>query len=851
MHPLKPYFLGTRAPPHPRVTTLPEDVPHGRHRHHRHDHAAPDVLRDARATSRSATTSSARRCGSPGSCRPTASASTPSDIWITVFAGDDELGLGPDEEAIEAWLEVGVPRERIVECPRSENFWQVGPTGPCGPCSELYLDRGVEFGKPDDLPGGDNERFLEYWNLVFMQFDQNPVNTLTPLPAQEHRHRPRAQPAGGDPPGQGDGVRDRPVRAADRARRGAVRARATARTSRPTGRCGCSPTTRRAMTFLIADGVVPSNEDRGYVLRRIMRRAIQQGRSARARPGLPVRYADRVTELMGDEYPELHEQRDSIQKWLASEEEGFGRTLEQGLQAARRADRARARDRRGGDRGRRRVPAARHLRLPDRPDARARRRARPRRRRGGLRGADGGAARRARAPAPAATAGGERTARAGARARRQRRLRDRLRRLRDDRRRRRRSARSRATTDGVLVKLVESPFYATGGGQVADSGYVECAGRRLPRAGRGRAAARRRPGARRSCPSAGTLEVGERVHAHVDRAARHATECNHTATHLLHAALRQRLGDARPAGRLVRRARQAALRLHPRQRADAEELADVEDQVNGWILESQPVRALTTTLEEARAARRDGAVRREVRRRRADGRGRRRLVLARAVRRHARPHDRRDRAVQDPQRDLERRQRAPDRGAHRAGGGRADARARPRARRGRGGAARARPSRSPTRSTELRARVRELERAARQARPNDAVDVDALAAARRRARRSARAGRRACEARRRQGAARGRRPAQGQARRRGDRARQRRRGPRRPGRERRARRSSSAACGPARSSGWPRPWSAAAAAGATRWRAPAGATRRAPEASRLPRGDRGRARRATSSRCAS
>ena len=101
-----------------------------------------------------------------------------------MFAGDDELGLGPDEEAIEAWLEVGVPRERIVECPRSENFWQVGPTGPCGPCSELYLDRGLEFGSPDDLPGGENERFLEYWNLVFMQFDQNPVNTLTPLPAK-------------------------------------------------------------------------------------------------------------------------------------------------------------------------------------------------------------------------------------------------------------------------------------------------------------------------------------------------------------------------------------------------------------------------------------------------------------------------------------------------------------------------------------------------------------------------------------------------------------------------------------------------------------------------------------------
>src|SRR5688500_1902381 len=103
-------------------------------------------------------------------------------IWITVFEGDEELGLGPDEEAIDAWLAVGVPRERIVLLPRSENFWQAGPTGPCGPCSELYLDRGLEFGVESDLPGGENERFLEYWNLVFMQYNQEPEGVLTPLP---------------------------------------------------------------------------------------------------------------------------------------------------------------------------------------------------------------------------------------------------------------------------------------------------------------------------------------------------------------------------------------------------------------------------------------------------------------------------------------------------------------------------------------------------------------------------------------------------------------------------------------------------------------------------------------------
>src|SRR6185437_5623798 len=93
-----------------------------------------------------------------------------------------------DQEAIGLWEQVGVPAERIVACPRSENFWQAGSSGPCGPCSELYVDRGAHIGTPGDLPGGENERFLEYWNLVFMQYDQHPgadgASTLTELPAR-------------------------------------------------------------------------------------------------------------------------------------------------------------------------------------------------------------------------------------------------------------------------------------------------------------------------------------------------------------------------------------------------------------------------------------------------------------------------------------------------------------------------------------------------------------------------------------------------------------------------------------------------------------------------------------------
>src|SRR5215211_8713358 len=106
------------------------------------------------------------------------------DIWITVFGGDDELGLGPDEEAIEAWRALGIPDERIVLLGRDDNFWQSGPTGPCGPSSELYLDRGADFGPDTDRPGDDTERFLEFWNLVFMQYELQAAGVLTPLPAK-------------------------------------------------------------------------------------------------------------------------------------------------------------------------------------------------------------------------------------------------------------------------------------------------------------------------------------------------------------------------------------------------------------------------------------------------------------------------------------------------------------------------------------------------------------------------------------------------------------------------------------------------------------------------------------------
>jgi alanyl-tRNA synthetase len=534
------------------------------------------------------------------------------DIWITVFAGDEELGLGPDEEAIEAWLAVGIPRERIVECPRSENFWQMGPTGPCGPCSELYLDRGLDFGKPDDLPGGDNERFLEYWNLVFMQFEQDPVNVLTPLPAKNidtglGLNRLAAILQDKETVFETDQFSPLIALGEELSGRRYGEDFAIDRALRVLADHG------RAMTFLLADGVVPSNEDRGYVLRRIIRRAILQGRqSLQLESGFLQRYAELVTELMAGEYGELHAERDTVRRWLSSEEQSFSRTLiqgsrilgekitaalESGAEGISAADAFMLHDTYGFPFDLTLELVAQHDLGVDEEGFEAlmdnqRRRARASSGRGRADEAlrDQALSLSGQAGFSTEFVGYETTEREttiGAVE------------LESD------AVRAESGDGGgpgparVLVKLVESPFYATGGGQVADSGYIECADGDcrarvddVVRLGDDQVAV--------LVPEHGTFVPGERIHAHVDRAARHATECNHTATHLLHAALRARLGDhVHQAGSYVGPDRLRFDFSHT-SAMTADELRDVENTVNQWILRDQPVHALTTTYEEAR-----------------------------------------------------------------------------------------------------------------------------------------------------------------------------------------------------------------------------------------------------------
>jgi len=517
----------------------------------------------------------------------------PEKIWATVFGGDEELGLGPDEEAIEIWKSVGMPEERIVLLGREDNFWQAGPSGPCGPCSELYLDRGEGFGGAGERPGDDTDRFLEFWNHVFMTYDLSPEGVLSELPMRNidtGMGLDRMAAILQDAPSvfETDLVRPLIALAEELSGRSYGEGGAVTRAMRIVADHS------RGAAFLIADGVVPSNEDRGYILRRIMRRAIQQGRTLGLEAPWLGRFAERTIEIMAEAYPELASERATIARWVGDEEESFGRTLERGTELLERLVSEAKQS------GTSWIDAGDAFKLHDTygfpydltKELLAER---------GLSVDDGGfeelmEEQRQRARVGAATAHGS-----------------------EDRHEKVLAFAAeapptrfvgyetlRATTglaavaadDGrALVKLEDSPFYAEGGGQVADSGVlrwdgVEARVLDVYRVGDDQAL---------EVEAAGGVEAGVAVEALVDHETRHATMRNHTATHLLHAALRERLGDhVRQAGSAVRPGKLRFDFTHGQALA-AEDLVAIEDRVNEWVKASRPVRWLEMERGEAEA----------------------------------------------------------------------------------------------------------------------------------------------------------------------------------------------------------------------------------------------------------
>ncbi len=507
-------------------------------------------------------------------------------IWVSVHAGDPELELGPDQEAIDLWEAIGMPPERIVPLPSSENFWSVGGPGPCGPDSEIYYDWGEETGcgAPDCLPGCTRcERFLEVWNLVFMSYELHADGTLSPLPSQnidtglglERMARVLQQvPSVYDTDGyqlimawiaaqSGVGYGDSPD---------------ATKAHRVLADHG------RGMTFLVGDGVTPSNEGRGYVLRRIIRRAVQHGlRIGLRTPFLPG-LAGVVIEQMEAAYPQLTEQADAIRRILGAEEERFAETLERGMALFEEA--AAGGSVSGEDAFTLQatygfpieltVELARERGLTVDEEAYARLMAEHRE----VSRAGGGKGESQRA-AEIALAAGFRTDFVG-------------------------WEKTEVLTqigaleeleDGLFfAKLYESPFYPEGGGQVSDAGELRAEdGSRAVL----RSAYRLDDDQVLLCEGSG-FSAGDRVEAVVPWRVRFPTMANHTATHLLHEALREVLGDhVHQAGSAVRPDKLRFDFSHP-QALTAEERSAVEERVNEAVFENHPVRTFIVPIEEAR-----------------------------------------------------------------------------------------------------------------------------------------------------------------------------------------------------------------------------------------------------------
>ena len=502
-------------------------------------------------------------------------------VWVSVHAGDPGLGLGPDEEAIGHWERIGMPPERIVPLPSSENFWSVGGPGPCGPDSEMYWDWGAEVGCGNDdcLPGCTRcERFLEFGNLVFMSYELHADGKLTELPTKnidtgwglERVARVVQQvPSVYDT----DGYRlimDWVEQQSGAAYGSSADATKAHRVLADHG---------RGMTFIVAEGVSPSNEGRGYVLRRIIRRATQHGLRIGMKPPFLPGLADVVIEQMGPAYPELVEHRDEIHRVLAAEEERFGETLERGMaifeEVAAKGELTaedvfnlqttygfpvELTEELGRERG---------LAFNDEEYTRLMEEHREVSRSASITAT----ARVGLAGPPTEFVGYEQL-----------------------------DVRTAITAyadlgDGCFqIKLAESPFYPAGGGQVTDAGWIE-----------------KDDGSRADLVDAWRLEhdqqlifegegfaEGDRVRAVVPWIVRYPTMANHTATHLLHKVLQEVLGDhVRQAGSAVRPDKLRFDFTHPSP-LSPEERDEVEKRVNERVFANLPVRIFETPLEEAR-----------------------------------------------------------------------------------------------------------------------------------------------------------------------------------------------------------------------------------------------------------
>jgi alanyl-tRNA synthetase len=496
-----------------------------------------------------------------------------------------------DDEAEQIWIEeIGFPKERISRLDE-DNFWQMGETGPCGPCSEIFYDHGPEVpGGPPGSEDDDLDRYIEIWNLVFMQYNRDASGEMTPLP------KPSVD--------TGMGL-ERIAAVLQGVHSNYEIDLFQALINRAADIIGCEDRSAsslrviadhiRSCAFLIADGVLPGNEGRSYVLRRIMRRAIRHGHKLGASGLFLHQLVQTLADEMGDAYPELREKQQQITAAIRGEEEQFARTLEQGMGIL---DEALA-DMQGTV-----IPGEVVFRLYDtfgfpvdltndiarerdlaldmdgyeRCMAEQRRRSKE----SGSFSVDyndvlridgetvftGYDSDTGSGTVVALLRGSETVEMLG------------------------------GGESGVVI-LDRTPFYAESGGQVGDSGYLSADGLRLEVTDTSKAQGHHLHHVR---VLDGTVRVGDTLNATIDNDLRQQTRLNHSATHLLHAALRTVLGEhVEQRGSLVDAQRLRFDISHP-EAITAQELQRVEDLVNAQIRANTPVTTELMTMDAARAA---------------------------------------------------------------------------------------------------------------------------------------------------------------------------------------------------------------------------------------------------------
>ncbi|WP_330216340.1 alanine--tRNA ligase [Pseudomonas sp. AM8] len=510
-------------------------------------------------------------------------------LWVTVYATDDE--------AYDIWTkEIGVPVERMIRIGdnkgapyASDNFWTMGDTGPCGPCTEIFYDHGADiWGGPPGSPEEDGDRYIEIWNNVFMQFNRTADGVLHPLPA----------------PSVDTGMGLERISAVMQHVHSNYEIDLfTNLLSASAAAIGCANESQsslkvvsdhiRSCGFLIADGVLPSNEGRGYVLRRIIRRACRHGNKLGATGSFFYKIVAALVAEMGDAFPELKQQQDNIERVLKAEEEQFSKTLEHGLKILEQdlaelkgtvvpgdvvfklydtygfpmdltADIARERELTVDEAGFEREMEAQRVRARSASSF----------------GLDYNTLVKVDVPTEftgyKATVGAARIVAI----------------YKDGK-----SVDVLSEGEEAVVVLDQTPFYAESGGQVGDCGFLSST------SGRFEVRDTTKTGGaflHHGVLVLGNLTVGAPVDTQVDADVRHATALNHSATHLLHAALRQVLGEhVQQKGSLVDSQRLRFDFSHF-EAIKPEQIKALEDIVNAEIRKNSPVETEETDIETAK-----------------------------------------------------------------------------------------------------------------------------------------------------------------------------------------------------------------------------------------------------------